>query len=181
MIDRILRSMGLKSNPCDPCVYSGFVCDPDDPAEPDPTVPLTLVLYVDDFVYFSCSNDVEARFQRILSRLIRVEFMSVVEWFLGTHFAWRHNDEETAVHLNQAGFSRNLVERFNMQGRNINSHSTPYRSGHPIDSIKQGDPDDHSPAQENRTHVYQSLVGSIGWLTQITRPDLAAVHSFLLS
>ena len=101
MIDRILRSMGLKSNPCDPCVYSGFVCDPDDPAELDPTVPLTLVLYVDDFVYFSCSNDVEARFQRILSRLIRVEFMSVVEWFLGTHFAWRHNDEETAVHLNQ--------------------------------------------------------------------------------
>ena len=180
-IDKILRSMGLKSNPHDPCVYSGFVCDPDDPAEPDSTVPLTLGLYVDDFVYFSCSDEVEARFQRILSRLIKVEFMGVVEWFLGTHFAWRHNDKETAVHLNQAGFSRNLVERFNMQSRNINSHSTPYRSGQPIDSIKQGDPDDHSPAQENRTHAYQSLVGSIGWLTQITRPDLAAVHSFLAS
>ena len=74
-----------------------------------------------------------------------------------------------------------MVERFNMQDRNVNSHSTSYRSGHPIDSIKQGDPDDHSPAQENRTHAYQSLVGSIGWLTQITRPNLAAVHSFLSS
>ena len=64
-------------------------------------MPLTLGLYVDDFVYFSCSNEVKARFQRILSRHIKVEFMGVVEWFLGTHFAWRHNDEETAVHLNQ--------------------------------------------------------------------------------
>ena len=66
-IDKTLRSMGLKSNPHDPCVYSGFVCDPDDPAEPDSTVPLTLGLYVDDFVYFSCSNEVKAHFQRILS------------------------------------------------------------------------------------------------------------------
>merc|ERR1711966_525288 len=82
-------------------------------------------------------------------------------------------------HLNQAGFSRNLAERFDMQDRNINSHSTPYRAGHPIDSIKQGDPDDQSPSQTNQTHAYQSLVGSIGWLTQMTRPDLAAVHSFL--
>ena len=116
-----------------------------------------------------------------MSRLIKVEFMGVVKWFLGTHFAWRHNNKETAVHLDQAGFSRNLVERFNMQDRNINSNSTPYHSGHLIDSIKQTDPDDHTPDQENRTHAYQSLVGSIGWLTQITRPDLGAVHSFLSS
>ena len=136
---------------------------------------------MDDFVYFSVDDETEAMFQRILSRLIKVEFMGVVEWFLGTHFSWRHNDEETAAHLNQAGFSRNLVERFNLQDMNINSHSTPYRSGQPIDSIKQGDPDDTSPAQENRTHAYQSLVGSIGLLTQMTRPDLACVHSFLAS
>ena len=107
--------------------------------------------------------------------------MGVIEWFLGTHFSWRHNNEETAAHLNQAGFSRNLVEHFNIQDRNINSFSTPYRSGQPIDSIKQGDPDDTSPAQENCTHACQSLVGSIGWLTQMSCPDLAAVHSFLAS
>ena len=81
--------MGLKSNPYDPCVYSGCICDPDDPAAPELSTPLTLGLYVDDFIYFSCDDEVEARFQRILSRLIKVEFMGVVEWFLGTHFSWR--------------------------------------------------------------------------------------------
>ena len=51
-IDKILRTMGLKSNPYDPCVYSGRICDPDDPAQPESVQSLTLGLYVDDFVYF---------------------------------------------------------------------------------------------------------------------------------
>lgn len=38
-----------------------------------------------------------------------------------------------------------------------------------------------SSVQVNRTHTYQSLVGSIGWLTQMTCLDLAAIHSFLAS
>ena len=86
------------------------------------------------------------------------------------------------VHLNQADFSRNLIERLEMQDRNIKSHSTMYQAGQQsIDSIKQGDPDDHSQSQANRTHVYQSLIGSIGWLTQMTCPDLEAVYSCLAS
>lgn len=80
--------MGLKSNPYDPCVYSGCIHDPDDPAKPGSTVLLTLGLYVDKFVYFSCNDKIEAKFQHILSWLIKVEFMGVVEWFLCTHFSW---------------------------------------------------------------------------------------------
>ena len=41
--------------------------------------------------------------------------------------------------------------------------------------------DDNSPAQLCRTAAYQSLIGSIGWLSSSTRPDLSAFHSFLAS
>ena len=78
--------MGLKINPYDydPCVYSVHICDPDDPAQSESAQPLTLGLYVDDFIYFSIDDKTKAMFQRILSRLIKVEFMGVIEWFLGT-------------------------------------------------------------------------------------------------
>jgi hypothetical protein len=139
-------------------------------------------LYVDDFIYFSNNTAVEEKFERILSRLINVDFMGTVEWFLGTHFSWRQTSEETAVHMNQSGFSRNLVERYDLQDRNVTPVCTPYRSGIPIDSIKGGDSsEEQTPAQQRRTQSYQSLVGSIGWLSNITRPDMATCHSFLSS
>ncbi len=59
--------------------------------------------------------------------------------------------------------------------------ATPYRSGVPIDSIAPSTDDDDSPAQLRRTAAYQSLIGSIGWLSSSTHPNLSAVHSFLAS
>ena len=40
-------------------------------------------LYVDDFVYFSTSDEVEAKFERFLAAEVPVDFMGTVEWFLG--------------------------------------------------------------------------------------------------
>ena len=180
-IDGFLRKMGLVRNPYDPCVYSGFVSDPDDPSDSPSSEPLVLGLYVDDFVYFSASDEVEAKFQRILSKMIDVEFMGVVEWFLGTQFTWRRDKSETACHMCQAGFSRNLVEQFGRADKMMSPDATPYRSGLPIDSIASADPEDKSDAFLRRRDAYRSLVGSVGWLACCTRPDLAPVHSFLAS
>jgi hypothetical protein len=43
-------------------------------------------LYVDDFVYFSANPAVEALFEWLLKERIKVNFMGLVEWFLGIHF-----------------------------------------------------------------------------------------------
>jgi hypothetical protein len=59
--------------------------------------------------------------------------------------------------------------------------ATPYRSGVLIDSIAPSTDDNDSPAQLQGTAAYQSLIGSIGWLSTSTRPDLSEVHSFLAS
>ena len=107
--------------------------------------------------------------------------MGVVEWFLGIHFSWCLAGGEVEVHMNQSGFSRNLVERFDLQDQAPTPTATPYRSGLPIDSIAASSKDDESPAQKRRTEAYQSLVGSLGWLSNNTRPDIATVHAFLSS
>jgi hypothetical protein len=179
-INAILISIGLTPSLEDPCLYSGFITDPSDPTIKS-TSPLTLGLYVDDFVYFSEDPSVESLFCRLLAERCKVDFMGVVEWFLGVHFAWRITPSSVSVHLNQSGFASNLVESFFQDSRNVTPTATPYRSGVPIDSIAPSTDDDNSPAQLRRTAAYQSLIGSIGWLSCSTRPDLSAVHSFLAS
>ncbi len=61
--------------------------------------------------------------------------MGVIEWFLGVHFTWIGNEDSLDVHLNQAGFARNLLERFGMDKRATSPISTPYWSGLIINSI----------------------------------------------
>jgi hypothetical protein len=72
------------------------------------------------------------------------------------------------VHLNQSGFATNLVENFALQAQTETPTATPYRSGVPIDSIAPTTDVDDSPAQIRRKEVFQSLVGSIGWLSSTT-------------
>ena len=134
-INAILISIGLNPSLEDPCLYSGFIQDPSDPASEKSTSPLTLGLYVGDFVYFSKDPSVKALFCRLLVKRCKVDFMGVVEWFLGIHFLWQITSTSVAVHLNQLGFAAYLVKSFFQDSHNDTPSATPYRSGVPIDSI----------------------------------------------
>jgi hypothetical protein len=142
---------------------------------------LSIGLYVDDFVYFSKDPEVESLFKRLLKEQVNVDFMGLVEWFLGIHFFWRFTPSKVDVHLNQTRFAANLVERFCHDVWEPTPTATPYRSGIPIDSIASSSDDDESLSQLRWTEAYQSLIGSVGWLATATCPDLAPVHSFLSS
>jgi hypothetical protein len=177
----ILRSIGLVPNAHDPCFYTGFVQDPHNPLATQSSVPLSLGLYVDDFVYFSKDSEVETLFERLLQDRVKVDFIGLVEWFLGIHFSWRFTPSKVDVHLSQTGFAANLVEQFCRDSWEPTPTATPYCLGVPIDSIASSSNDDDSPSQLRWTEAYQSFIGSIGWLATATHPDLTPVHSFLLS
>jgi hypothetical protein len=180
-INAILISIGLTPSLEHPCLYLGFVRDPSDPSKHASEHLLTLGLYVDDFVYFLEDPAVESLFCHLLSERCKVDFMGIVEWFLGVHFSWQITPTSVAVHLNQSGFASNLDESFFRDSRDPTTTATPYRSGVPIDSIAPSTDANNSPAQIRLKEAYQSLIGSIGWLAHTTRPDLSAVHSFLAS
>jgi hypothetical protein len=107
--------------------------------------------------------------------------MGTVDWFLGTHFQWSISSNKVAVHLSQTGFASHLVEANNVHTCSVTLDANPYRSGLPIDTCPESDKADDSPALLERKRHYQSVVGSIGWLAQSTRPNLAPTHSFLSS
>jgi len=196
-IRTILLRLGLKQNTYDPCLFTGHLIDPDeqpdctDPDRPSDyphansvtpsSAPITLGLYVDDFVYFSADDAVEKKFERLLAKSLAVEFMGPVEWFLGIHFQWKSTPSAVSCHMNQAAFAANLVKQFDQHHKSPTPTATPYRSGMPIDAIPDSTEDDNCPALLKRKQRYQSAVGSIGWLANSTRPDLAPVHSFLSS
>ena len=161
-INAILRSIGLTPSLEDPCLYTGFIRDPANPSAGTLSAPLSIGLYVDDFVYFSKDPTVEALFFCLLSERCKVDFMGIVEWFLGVHFLWRVTSSSVLVHMNQSGFATNLVESFNIQSRQETPTATPYRSGVPIVFIAPSTDADDSPAQIRRKEAFQSLVGSIG-------------------
>ncbi len=142
---------------------------------------MSIGLYVDDFVYFSADPEVETLFERLLKNRVKVDFMGLVEWFLGIHFSWRTTPSKVDVHLTQTGFAANLVEQFCRGSWEPTPTAMSYRSGVPIDSIASSSDDDDSPSQLRQTEAYQSLIGIIGWLAMATCPDLTPVHSFLLS
>ncbi len=178
-IKTILNSLGLKNNATDPCLFAGNIIDPSNPAAAPSSVPLTLGIYVDNFVYFLDDSEAERRFEQLLAGMVTVEFMGNVDWFLGTHFQWSCSDNDISVHLSQTGFTAHLVEDNYIHTCNITPDATPYCSGLPIDACPESKESDICLALIERKWRYQSVAGSIGWLAHSTRPDLAPTHSIL--
>ncbi len=108
-INAILCSICLMPSLEDPCLYTGYIHDPANPSASALSAPLSIGVYVDNFVYISKDPAVEALFCRLLSERCKVDFMGIVEWFLGIYFSWRVTSSSVSVHMNQSGFATNLV------------------------------------------------------------------------
>ena len=121
-ISAIPLKMGFRPCAHDPCLYVGFLdAGSDSNTRLDSkfsTTPIYLGLHVDDFIYFSISDEIEHKFEELLAKELSVEFMGTVEWFLGIQFTWKqHNNNELSVHLNQQGFAQHTVECRESDGR----------------------------------------------------------------
>ena len=130
--------------------------------------------YVDDFAYFSVSDDVEQWFEAAVAAALCIDFMGPISWFLGIYFAWFPSpaDHHLSFHLSQEAYLRNLLERFDMV--DCRPAPTPYRSGLVFDRIV---PDGAAllPLAHTATTLtlYQSLVGALNWgLAVSTCPDI---------
>ena len=166
----LLQKCGLKSCPQGPCIFQGTPI----PGKPK----LYLGLYVDDFVYFSTDSTVEEHFKQQLSSITSVHFLGQVSHFLGIKFLWnRSQTGHLSVHMSQEAFSDHLVDLVGLTHASVSTNVTPYQSGCTIDSLPTQNQD--SIAQRNLQTEYRSYVGSLLWISQGTRPDLATVTNML--
>jgi hypothetical protein len=87
----------------------------------------------------------------------------------------RHHDNHLTAHLSQHAFAEQLISANRLT--DANSTPTPYRTGHPVDSIPQSKLSDNE--RKRLTTELCSIVGSLLWLSQATRPDLSTIVSML--
>ena len=162
------NDLGFSSMPHDECILK---CTP---FEGKP--PIYVGLYVDDFIYYSKSDEVEAWFEQNLSSFVKVDFMGDVSWFLGQRYEWHTNiDGHVSCHISQQAFVDQMLEKHNMRDCHISR--SPYRLGLKIDRIEH----DNIPVtdKEQLVQTYQSIIGGLYWLSINTRPDIATVYKLL--
>jgi len=170
MLSPHLKAMGLRNSPTSPCLFTGMLV----PGEP----PIFVRIYVDDIIYFSKSDSVEQAFESKLFSIGTVDFMGQVSLFLGTEFSWLHHDDgHITVSLTQQSFIETLIDSLGIQSTHTAYFTTPFRSGHAIDSVPREEMS--SSARDELRLRYQSLTGSLNWLAHTTRPDLSTVVSLL--
>ncbi len=180
-ISAILQSIGHTPLLKDLCLYTNFVHMPLDPLSAISSAPLSLRLYVDNFVYFLEDHAIKALSVVSLLSVARSTLWGLLNGFLAFIFLWHITPTLVANHLDQSGFATSLIKSFVCQTPNKTPTAAPYCSGIPINSIVPSLNANNSSAQVHCKDAYQSLIGSIGWLLSTTRPDLTVAHSFLSS
>jgi hypothetical protein len=164
---KILLDLGLQQHPTSPCIFFGTLIE----GHP----PLYLGLYVDDFIYFSESKDVEKLFEKDFGEAITTDFNGQIGYFLGINFSCtQHNDGNVTIHLGQEAFVKNLCQIADLDDPHVNPVQSPYRSGCPVDTIPTSNNPPHS-----LTHTMQVLLGCLTWLSISTRPDIATITNLL--
>lgn len=130
-------------------------------------------LYVDDFIYFSTNPKVEK-----LAKLIIVDFLGRVTHFLGIWFQWRVTQGRVQAHLSQEAFADNLIHSAGLHHDSVSTNTTPCRSGCPVDSLPYHNT--NTPRQQAKLEAELRLyVGSLLWVSQRNRPDLATITNIL--
>jgi deoxyuridine 5'-triphosphate nucleotidohydrolase len=168
---KILKSIGLKQHPSSPCIFYGTLIE----GEP----PLYLGLYVDDFIYFSASPKVEEKFKKDFGDNIDTDFNGQIGYFLGINFECKKDEDgDVTIHMGQEAFVDNLCQMANLDNSNVTIPPTPYRSGHPTDSIPYA-PLPNQKEQDALIHEMQVYIGCLTWLAMSTRPDIATITNIL--
>jgi hypothetical protein len=162
--------MGLCQSPMSPCIFFGSL------VEGGP--PIYIGIYMDDIICFSSRNEVEHHFESMLSKIGEVDFMGQVSHFLGIEFTWKTlPNDNLCVTLTQQLFIESLLDSLDIIIEGTSLYTSPYQSGIHIDSITSVD---LLPKVRDILRLkYQSLVGSLNWLSHTTRPDLSPIVSLL--
>ncbi len=167
---KTLIEVGLKQHPTSPCIFTGTLIE----GHP----PLYLGIYVDDMIFFSASPEVEKKFMNDFGAKLDTGFNDQIDYFLGIYFNnKRHKSGDVTIKLSQQAFTENLIESAGLLDEAVNTVNTPYRSGLPTDAIPNKQVSKEK--QEELTHQMRVLCGSLNWLAQSTRPDIATITNIL--
>lgn len=145
-LDAALKSFGLNRSEEDPCVYYNGNCT------------LIIAIYVDDFLIFWKDSSIRDELKMKLSTTFHMKDLGRAETCVGIKIVY----EENFISINQERYAREILKRFGME--NCNQVTSPCDVAQKLTSRSNGSP----------VNVpYREAVGSLLFLVQGTRPDLA--------
>jgi hypothetical protein len=148
-LDQTLKNNGLKASKLDPCVYfSG-------------NKELIVAIYVDDFLIFYKDRKCLENLQNILTNTFKMKDIGDAKGCIGIRI--NRNDEK--IELDQQIYVEEILKRFGMT--DCKPVKNPACTS--IHLTKEMDGDDES----DKDVPYQEAVGSLLFLSQGTRPDIA--------
>ena len=100
---KALASLGLFLCPNAPCIFSGIIIE----GEP----PLYLGLFVDDFIYFSDSDSVEAAFKTGFASHFTADYQGNITHFLGIKFTCIREEDDLTIYMNQPNDVQELITK----------------------------------------------------------------------
>ncbi|POW16678.1 hypothetical protein PSTT_01147 [Puccinia striiformis] len=157
-LSTFLKTIGFKISVSDPCVFWRN----DQPQKPN----TWLFVHVDDLVIVSKEPLV---FKEEIQKEFAIKYMGDAEFLLGMNII---RGEDT-VTINQLQYVERKLVQFNLQ--NEHSASCPLDPKEKINKATQQDQD----ALKKLGYNYRSIVGSLNYLSILTRPDISYAVSAL--
>ena len=157
--------MGFTAMDHDKCV---FKCQPfhDKP-------PIHIGLFVDDFIYYSKSDEVEQWFEANLKAHAKAGFMGDASWLLGQRYGWLAGEGENAsCRAPQQAFAEAMLRKLSLQ--HICPAKAPCRPG-----LKAGRAEEDPFSSPEGIRRCQQAAGCLSWLATSTRPGTSTALSLL--
>lgn len=127
-----------------------------------------IALYVDDMMLASSSKHEMDAIIGDLNKYVEADDRGPISFYLGMEI--EREGSRGAIHIHQETYTKDLLKRFNMD--NSKPASTPWANGTVLQKCE-------NQCKNLDDKTYQSLIGSLMYLTVISRPDISHVVSKL--
>lgn len=156
-LDARLKVMGFQQSTSDPCIYT---------SESKSDGIFILAVYVDDILLAGKSEQKIARVKADLGSSFQLKDLGLLKYFLGVSV----NRHDNKTWIGQPAYTRAIVSKFGME--QCKPARTPVSTGTKLlKSVEQSEVIDVS--------LYQSVVGSLLYLSGWTRPDISFAVSYV--
>ena len=149
-LDNQLKGMGFTQTKSDPCLYVN--------SEGELFI---IAVYVDDILLAGKDKRKMDEIKQTLSSLFEVKDMGELHYFLGVKVIQNH--EEKSIWIGQPTYTSSIIEHFGL--KEAKSVATPVNTA--IKLVKATEDDELADQG-----LYQSAVGSLQYLSTMTRPDI---------
>ena len=149
-IDSLLKAWGFVALKADACVYVH--------RDKQDEIDCIITCHVDDLLIAAADSTIN-KTKKLLASELEMKDLGVLSWYLGIKVTYGPG----WVELSQRAFIQEILKKYRMEKANI--RSTPAASNEQRSTAKLQDWQTQSS--------YRAVIGSLQYLTQTTRPDLA--------